>query len=92
MTGNPATPAKPAATHGRKPDTGNQGPATAAEPPFGLGRLFDAGQGPRDGRNGSKASVSSAGPATARTHAAARRAGDRCLSHAPAGLPSTLTP
>jgi len=40
---------------------------------------------------GSAASVSSAGPATARAHAAARRVGDRCLSHAPTRRPSALT-
>jgi hypothetical protein len=36
-----------------------------------------------DDRNGSEARVSSATPATASTHAATRRAGDRRLSHAP---------
>ena len=46
--------------------------------------------GPRPGRNGSKASVISAGPATARTHAAAPR-DDCCFNHAQAGVPSTLT-
>src|SRR2546423_1142893 len=44
-----------------------------------------------DDRNPSVASVSSAGPAAARTHAATWRVRDRCLNHVPRRPPSTLT-
>jgi hypothetical protein len=44
-----------------------------------------------DDRHGSAPRVSSTGPATARTHAVTRRAGDRRLSHAPARSLGKLT-
>jgi hypothetical protein len=45
----------------------------------------------RDERNGIKASVTSAGPANARTHAATRRVGGHRVNHAQARCPNALT-
>src|SRR6202035_1780081 len=59
----------------------------SATPTTGSSRVNRRAASPMDDRNGSRPRPTSAGPATASTHAATRRAADLCLNEAPSHRP-----